>query len=130
MYYQGEITIPAQTSKDSPEQVYLQVSKGRLQRWFISFPPGCAALAHVAVYFHEQKILPAGEGDSLKWDSYVFDPLEEIDLSEPPYRLKIVGWNDDSSYEHTVHVAVVLFPTPDVTTEGLLERMLHAFVGG
>jgi hypothetical protein len=41
-----------------------------------------------------------------------------------------VGWNDDTSYEHTVQVAVVVFPTPDVTTEGLLERMLHAFVGG
>jgi hypothetical protein len=130
VFYQCSITIPAATVKDTPEQVYLTVSKGTIQRWFVGFPPGCAALAHIAVYWHEQKVFPAGEEEAVNWDDYVFDPLEDLDLSEPPYRLKVVGWNDDTSYEHTIQVAVVVFPTPDVTTEGLLERMLHAFVGG
>jgi hypothetical protein len=128
--YKGSVAIPAGTMQASAVVEYLQLSKGTISNWLVQFPPGCAALAHVAVLYHEQKILPAGEADSLAWDGYTYEAREQYEVDEEPYELKIIGWNEDTSYQHTIAVAVELFPTPDVTTEGLLERMLRAFIGG
>lgn len=129
MFYSKPITIPAQTLESDPIEKYLPLGLGTITRWFIGFPPGCAGLVHVTIYRFEHQILPEGEGQDLYWDGYMFVIEERYALVDEPYEVKIVCWNNDDSYEHTIYIGVEIMPIPEETTESLLQRLLRALVG-
>lgn len=129
MLYRTAITIPASTTKASPTQVYLSLGKGTITRWWIGFPPGCLGRVNIAIYRHEHRILPESAGESLYWDGFIFSIDEEFEMVEAPYEVRIDGWNSDTTYSHTVFVGVEVEEIPIETTESLLRRLLHAFVG-
>jgi hypothetical protein len=128
--YRTALTIPAATSKYAPESIYLNVSEGIVTRWLVGFPPGCAGLVNVAVYWHEQKVLPEGEAASLYWDGYMYDVEDYLVLEQPPYRLRVAGWNNDTSYPHTVFVAATMSPIPEETELGMLQKLVRGLMGG
>ncbi len=127
--YEADLTIPAKTTRYSPETVTATLNAGRLVRILIGFPPGCAALARVAIYHLEKQIEPWNPLGYFAWDNYVFDIRcdHEISLGAPEITVK--GWNLDDSYEHTVHLWFEVVQVPLETTETLLQRLLKAFAG-
>jgi hypothetical protein len=44
-----------------------------------------------------------GDKDPIDWEEY-------YEVYQPPYELKIEGWNDSTKYPHTFDVYVVVLP--------------------
>jgi len=110
MIYQAELVLPAQTPQDSPITVTFTIPKGTINRIAILFPSGCAALAHLQIYHNEVQVWPTTPGKSFVGDYMylVFD--ESYDLPEAWNSIRVVGWNDDDSYEHTLEVWLAVTP--------------------
>ena len=102
MLFVYSLTIPANTTAAAPVTDLVDIVHGVLRHVSVSFPPGCAALAHITVLQHEHQIIPANAGGDLAWDDLTISWPEDIELVEVPYRLKLVGWNEDDSYPHTI----------------------------
>lgn len=102
MLFRHSLTIPANTSRANPTTSMANVIPGTLRHVSVSFPPGCAGLAHVAVLYQEHQIIPANTGAYLAWDDLTLAWPEDILLNEVPHQLKLLGWNEDDSYPHTV----------------------------
>lgn len=104
MLFIGALTIPANTAESTPEVLVCRLTYGTISRGFVCFPPGPKGLAHVIVTHHEAQLWPTNRDESFAWDNFVFEFEEEFELSSAPYSIKIVGWNDDDTYDHTVTV--------------------------
>ena len=102
MLFRYSLTIPASTTATDPATSVVNIAPGVLRHVSISFPPGCAALAHVAVLYQEHQIVPASTGEFLAWDDLTLAWPEDIPIDEVPHEFKLVGWNEDDTYPHTV----------------------------
>ena len=129
MFYKTSVAVPAQTLESAPEEKVLKLAPGRIRWWFVGFPPGSADLAQAVIHRFEHQILPEGEGESLYWGGHMFVIEDNYDLTDEPHEVLIRAWNLDDFYPHKVFVGAVVLPEPEVTAEGLLQRLLHALVG-
>lgn len=134
MYYETSITIPANTSRSSPEEVELKVTQGIIHRGEIEFPWGCAGLAHVSVHYQEHQIWPANPSGDIASDDHVVPIDDIIRLDSAPYLLDIRGWNDDDSYSHTLRVRVGLLRREELALAraqpSVLTRLKEVLIGG
>ena len=129
MYYVEQITTPAQTAQEDAIVTYMGMTWGYIQKVRICFPPGCVGLMHVQIYRYEQQIYPSTPGQSFAWDGFVVEFVDSYPLFTEPYELKIVTWNDDDSYEHTIQVHVEL---SEFSLVEALQRLLREgyMIGG
>jgi len=110
MFHEKDITIPANTDKTSPVVVTWRVEEGVITHVEISFPPGCHRLAHVQIWYHESQLYPHGRDEDFAADAYTIKFTDQFEINEPPYELKIKGWNEDDTYDHTITVRVNIVP--------------------
>ena len=133
MYYETTITIPADTLKSAPTEVELRVTQGIIHRIELEFPRGCAALAHVALYYHEHQFSPTNPDGDYASDGYVIPINDLLPLDSAPYTIEIRGWNDDDSYSHTIRVRMgILRPEQlglGTPRPGILTRLKEALIG-
>lgn len=108
MYYQQEITIPANTSESGYITEVLKLAKGKITRVIVGFPLGCAGLVHITINDKGWQLIPWSPGKNLAWDNYVFDLGINYRIDAEPYELVLRGWNLDDSYAHTLFVGVLL----------------------
>jgi hypothetical protein len=125
-----EIEVPPNTTEAEPVSVPIELRHGVITRWWAGFPPGCSNNVHLAVYHFARRILPRDEKESLYWDDYVFEIPDSYQLTAEPYVIEVRGWSTAGTYTYTPLLGVALEPIAEVTAEGLLQRMLTAFVGG
>lgn len=104
MQFTYDITIPANTTESEPEIQTCQLSYGTIQRVFVCFPPGPKGLAHVVIKRYESQVWPTNPAASFAWDDFVFVVEDEFLLETAPFSVKLVGWNNDDTYEHTITV--------------------------
>ena len=123
MLFRYSVTVPANTTELVPTTSVVKIVHGVLQHVSVSFPPGCAALCHVAVLYQETQIIPANPSAYLAWDDLTLSWPEEVKLLVAPYQLKLVGWNEDDTYPHTVTFRFDILE-PRMTTVGLVARRL------
>ena len=116
MIYQAELVLPAQTPEGTPITVEFTIPRGVVRRVAALFPSGCAALAHVQIYHNEFQVWPTTPGKSFVGDYMymVFD--ESYELAEAWNAIRVVGWNDDDSYPHTVNVWLAVLPKEETWT--------------
>lgn len=123
------IELETTTTEADPAEVPIVLGKGRITRWWVMFPAACVLQAHLKIYHHEHQILPAGEGESLYGDDYTFVIEDNYDLTEEPFTVVVRGWNEGTTYTRTPVVGVSIEPIPEVTTEGLLQRLMRSLTG-
>jgi len=129
MFRYIELEVPAGTPETAPETKTIQLRHGVITFWWVGFPPGCAGLAHVAIYHYEHRIIPRDEKESLYWDGYVFEIPDSYKFTEEPYEVEVRAWNEDDSYSHTIVVGVALEPIEEVTLKDLFRQFLRSMVG-
>lgn len=110
MLFQASITIPADTSQASPTTETLMIAHGIITKLMVRPRPGHAALAHLVILHHEHQIAPSTEGMDIHGDTAPIDWEEYYESYQAPYELKLKGWNDDDTYEHTFDVFVAVLP--------------------
>jgi len=110
MLFEASITIPKSTLSTAPTTVILKIAHGIISKIMVRPRPGHAALAHCVILHHEHQIAPSTENMSLQGDTFPIDWEEYYESYQPPYELKIKGWNDDDTYEHTFDIFVAVLP--------------------
>jgi len=110
MIYQTELTIPAQTARTAPVTAEFTMPYGVIKRIAILFPFGCAALAHIQIYHNEFQVWPTTPGKSFVGDNTYLDFEENYELTEAWNQVRVVGWNEDDSYSHSVNVWISELP--------------------
>jgi len=110
MLFEASITIPKSTASTSPTEAILKIAHGIITKIMVRPRPGHAALAHLVILHHEHQIAPSTEGMDLSGDAHSIDWTEYYESYQPPYELKLKGWNTDNTYPHTFDVFVAVLP--------------------
>jgi hypothetical protein len=110
------ITIPANTPQANPIITPLQLTAGTITDMEIQVPSGVVALAHIQLKAGLYQLFPSNPEASFATSNETIDWTEEIHLDQPPYQLVAWGWNDDTSFAHTLTVRVVMQRTAALNT--------------
>lgn len=103
MFYRYSLTVPADTPATAPVAETMYLCHGIIHQVEIAFPPGCAALVHVAVYRFEHQAWPTNPDEQFAWDDYnIVIRQESFGLVTQPYTLSLRAWSEDEAYAHTV----------------------------
>lgn len=127
MIFEASITIPKSTLKTSPTTVILPIAHGIITKFMVRPRPGHAGLAHLVIRHHEGQIAPSIEGMDLHGDDDPIDWEEYYESYQNPYQLKLQGWNDDDTYEHTFDVFVAILPRKAVLALSIVDAISSAF---
>ncbi len=122
-----DVTVPANTPKSSPVRIPVQVPPGVLRKVWVRIPPGHAGLAHLILRHGETQIIPY-YGDIHGDDELlIFDEVYEFKTDDT---IVFEAWNDDSSYDHTFIVRLLILPKivayPELAMFMALKKMLEA----
>lgn len=102
MFYSYALAVPASTLESAPATATLHVTAGTVDRVEIQFPAGCAGLVHVTVFHREHQAWPTNPDSDFSADNETITFNEDYPLVSAPYQLKLIAWNDDDTYPHTV----------------------------
>jgi len=128
MLFQGAITIPCNTTSADPTIVILKIANGIITKFMVRPRAGHAGLAHLIILYHETQIAPSTENMDFHGDK---DPLDWEDFYEsyqPPYELKLIGWNEDDTYSHTFDVYVAILPRKAILSLAVTDAIRKAFL--
>jgi hypothetical protein len=115
MIYQAELVIPANTLQSEPYFVDFTLPKGVITRLAILFPFGCAGLVHVQIFHNEWQAWPTTRDKSFIGDDTHLAFTENYVLGDAWNFIRVVGWNNDDSYEHTVNVWIEEHPVESLS---------------
>jgi len=123
--YFVKLTIPADTKKEEPKEETVEVEGYRLEEIAYLIPPGWCALAHFAVFYGIRQIYPAEHGTWVTGDGLYRRVPILWRLPESPCMLTLKGWNEDTSYDHTVYMWLLTKPEELVPPIRLLTQVLR-----
>ncbi len=127
MLFEASITIPKNTTQVSPTEVILKIAHGIITKIMVRPRPGHAALAHCIILHHEHQIAPSTENMDFSGDTFPIDWEEYYESYQPPYELKIKGWNDDDTYPHTFDIFVAILPRKAVLALAIVDAIKSVF---
>lgn len=127
MLFQASITIPKNTASTSPEVVILKIAHGIITKFMVRPRPGHAALAHFAILHHEHQVAPSTEGMDIHGDAFPIDWEDYYESYQPPYELKIKGWNEDDTYPHTFDLYVAVLPRKAIIATAIVDAIKKFF---
>ena len=116
MIFVEHALTPKNTAKTSPLITTIQIVRGTIKLVSVQFPPGCNALAHCKILWGLYQIFPSNEqgdfatgGETVTWD-------ENLEILDEPLQLTMVTWNEDTTYDHTITLRVVMEPSQQQQT--------------
>ena len=127
MLFQADITITAGKTKADPQVETLKIAHGIITKIMVRIPAGHRALAHLIILHHEHQIAPSTEGMDLHGNFFPIDWEEYYESYQPPYELKLKGWNDDDTYPHTFTVLVVVLPRKAILALSIVDAIKGIF---
>jgi len=102
------LPIPANTAITSPVTTSLRIPKGDITEIRVVFPTGCANLAHVRIFALERQIYPSNLGGYYQGDGVFFLIRDRYPLPEFVQEVKVEGYNEDDTYQHTITVGMTV----------------------
>lgn len=127
MLYQAAITIPKNTLETAPTIVMLGIAHGIITKFMVRPRPGHAALAHLIILHHEHQIAPSTTNMDFHGDISPIDWEEHYESYQPPFELKLVGWNEDDTYSHTFDVFVAVLPRRAIIALAIVDAIKGMF---
>ena len=127
MLFEASIDIPKSTTRASPEETILTIAHGIITKIMVRPRPGHAALAHCVILHHEHQIAPSTEGMSFSGDTFPIDWEEYYESYQPPYELKLKGWNEDDTYPHTFDVYIAVLPRKAIIALAIVDAIKGLF---
>lgn len=127
MFYSYELAIPPNTLEGLPTELECNIAPGIVTRVIITFPTGCAKLAHVKIMRSYHQVWPSNPDGDFTADGEVLDFAEQYDVTDQPLTFKLVGWNDDDTYEHTIGVRLLIEANPEPAQPSMTSVIRNAF---
>uniref|UniRef100_A0A6H1ZUW1 Uncharacterized protein n=1 Tax=viral metagenome TaxID=1070528 RepID=A0A6H1ZUW1_9ZZZZ len=107
MFYRYSLTVPANTAQSAPVTETMYLAHGIIHQVEVGFPPGCAALVHVAIFRFEHQVWPTNPDGEFAWDDYtVVIREEDFGLVHRPYTLSLRAWSEDDTFPHTISCSI------------------------
>ena len=127
MLFELSITIPKETASTAPTTEILRIAHGIITKIMVRPRPGHAALAHCVILHHEHQIAPSTENMDFAGDTFPIDWEEYYECYQPPYELKIQGWNEDDTYPHTFDIFVAILPRKAILAYQIMDAIKGLF---
>ena len=127
MLFQASITIAVGKTQAAPKVEMLGIAHGIITKIMVRPRPGHSGLAHCIIRHHEHQIAPSTENMDFHGDTFPIDWEEYYESYQPPYELKIVGWNDDDTYPHTFDIYVAVLPRKAIVATAITEAIKGLF---
>lgn len=122
MIFLGEITIPANTTKESYVTLDVHMYAGIVSSLSIVFPFGSLGLAGVQAYDGDIQIYPFNRGTWSTGNNSKLDFDFEYPLLKTDPVIEIRGYNIDDTYDHTVYL---FFSVESDTNNLVLQRQIE-----
>lgn len=110
MLFDFDLIVPAGTQQDSPAEQLVTLTRGKIVRIGVFFPPGPATLVHCVVRHNLHQLTPANYDGDLNYDDITVTTELEYDLVDPPYELRLIGWSPTAVYQHVITFSFQLQP--------------------
>jgi hypothetical protein len=81
----------------------VEVSPGTITKFYRLFPPGCAGLVGLQVFWQTRQIFPTTPGAYYLGDGSEVLGDASVELDEPEYILMLRGWSPGTTYDHIVY---------------------------
>lgn len=106
MIYCSTITTPKLTDQGQAKKTLLEVNRGLIWKIEVEFPAGCCGLVHIQIFDGSYQLFPATPRESLRGEGVIVSYDDLYLKSFPPWQLKIVTWNEDEKYDHTLQIRI------------------------
>jgi len=118
MFYEYRLTVPPNTPATAPVTQEIPLHPGRIVAMAVQLPRGCVGLVHAQIleslYIH----WPSNPDSSFSGDATVIEWQESFDLDPTAPRLRLVGWNLDDTFSHTITFRINVLPKAVVDQQG------------
>ncbi len=129
MWFDTEITTPANTTEAAPVTTVIPVARGIITRVSFRPRPGHAALCHARVFYHEHQLWPVAREQSLHGDTFPVEWDDYEEILEAPFELVVRSWNEDDTYDHTFDLGFALLPEEIAAPDTGLLAGIRKFLG-
>lgn len=126
MLHSKHITLTAGKTEATATKTRFNVNKGVISRVWISFPPGCAGLVNLRLYHQGHPFLPVDKLAYITGDAYTFEIPVMFEILTQPENITIEAWNTDDTFEHTIHVLMLIVDKKWVQPVGAYEGIIAA----
>ena len=132
MLHSKHITLTANKTEAQSTKTSFTVNQGVISNVWLTFPPGCAGLVKVRILHDSHPFLPVEKDANIVGDAYTFVYPIFYEIKEPPERITIEAWNTDETYNHTIHVQMLIIDKkwvqPAGSAEGIIAALKSLFV--
>jgi hypothetical protein len=108
MIYEAAITLPANTPRAAPVSLDIPVNPGTVKQVEVFFPPGCAGLAHLTIWYWERQVWPGNPDGYFTGDGQALVFPEDMPVGGMPLVFRVQGWNEDDTFDHTPIVRITV----------------------
>jgi hypothetical protein len=117
--------IPAQTDEASPLEEEMEIEGEVLERIEIYAPWGHGGLAKMAIFFGPRQLAPRPATKWIEGNDAWFRWKLEWPVPGKKAALRLVGWNEDDSYDHSFYIYAHVGPRPRMPqwVRDLVERL-------
>jgi len=107
MLYTKTLTIPANTPSVSPVETTVVVKDPVIVRLGVFFPPGCAGMVKVAVFYGKLQIWPSKKGKWVSGNNVTIWDEPFFELPEKETTLTLKGYSPNTSYDHDITFYII-----------------------
>ena len=129
MFYEFDLTIPANTPANAPAEIEVFMAAGIIKRVEVQIPRGCRSLVHTVAWQGIHQVWPSNTDGSIKGDDARIVFGEDYDLTAPPHSLILRGWSPGTSYPHVItwRFQMIAAPIPEPVKPPKKKGILSAF---
>ena len=111
-------------TKNSEEYKEIEIEGKVITKVRIRFPPGPSGLLKIRILYGDRQIFPYNEGEYFYGDDEIIEWDEYWELPEKKIRLRIHGINEDTAYDHSI----ILYLVVQEEEETLEHRIAKSFI--
>lgn len=106
--YSVDVTIPPNTAAIDAVETEIILTDMAVWQIGLLFPPGPAGLLSLQIFAGGEQMYPSGGGQAFHPDNYaIIIPCDfDVPLVSGDYKISVVGWNLDDTWEHTAQILI------------------------
>lgn len=128
MFFDFALTVPANTTAANPLTQDVQLPPGTIHKVDVQFPAGCVGLVHTIARRGAHQIWPSNEGANFSANGATLNWEDEYDLDAAPFTLRLIAWNLDDFYSHTVTWRFAVRSLPPAQQEAALQSLYQLVI--
>lgn len=108
--YTKRITVPANTTEDSPYETDLTIEDKYIYEMEVGYPDGCNWMVGVKIFYGIKRLWPENEDEWIWGNDETIVWREHLYLPEPENTLTIKAISPDTKYDHDIIIRVKTLP--------------------